>query len=136
MDIKNVPQDDSTTYAKMQKAIYASGEDGKLGTVSSTGWDVEELVTQQALDDIDENTKEAYEEVRSGAKSTLYFHMYESRMDLIILAQSTGFFQWSIKRDFKPEVFERISEKRVLKYCDALGKSLELIKKLPENLYE
>ncbi len=136
MDVKSVPQDDSTTYAKMQKAIYASGEDGKLSTVSSTGWDVEELVTQQALDDIDENTKEAYEEVKSGAKSTLYYHMYEARMDLIILAQSTGFFQWSIKRDFKPEVFEKISDKRALKYCDALGKSLETIKKLPENLYE
>ncbi|RLA74951.1 MAG: hypothetical protein DRG78_20945 [Epsilonproteobacteria bacterium] len=136
MDINSVPQDDSTTYAKMQKAIYASSDDGKLETVSSTGWEVEELVTQQALDDIEDSVKEAYELVKSGEMSPLYYHMYEARMDLIILAQSTGFFQWTIKRDFKPDLFAKISEKRLLEYCDALGKSLETIKKLPEISYE
>ncbi len=132
MDINSVPQDDSTTYAKMQKAIYAHDEDGKLQTVSSTGWEVEELVTSQALDEIDENIKEAYEEVEAGDKSTLYFHMYAQRMDLIILAQSTGFFQWTIKKDFKPSVFDKISEKRLLTYCDVLGKTIDEIKTLPK----
>ena len=132
MDINSVPQDDSTTYAKMQKAIYATDKDGKLDTVSSSGWDVEELVTTQALDEIDENIKEAYEKVRDGKMSTLYYHMYAQRMDLVILAQSTGFFQWTIKKDFKPQTFFKISEKRLLTYCDVLGKSLEEIKILPK----
>ncbi len=132
MDANSVPQDDSTTYAKMQKAIYATDDDGKLKTVSSSGWDVEELVTTQALDDIDQSIKEAYEEVKTGKKSTLYFHMYERRMDLTILSQSTGFFKWTIKRDFKPDVFTSLNEKRVLVYCDVLGKTLDEIYKLPE----
>ncbi len=136
MDINSVPQDDSTTYAKMKKAIYATGEDGKLETVSSTGWEVEELVTQQALDEIDESVRDAYKEVKSGKMSPLYYHMFESRMDLVILAQSTGFFQWTIKKDFKPDVFNKISEKRLLVYCDVLGKTLDEVKQLPEALYE
>ncbi len=136
MDLKSVPQDESSTYAKMHKTIYAHDEDGKMQTATSTGWSVEETVTRQALDDIDENTKEALEAVLSGEKSTLFYHMYEARMDLVILAQSTGFFQWTIKKDFNPKTFEVISEKRLLAYCDALGKTPQELKELPEELNE
>jgi len=132
MDINSVPQDDSSTYASMKKAIYATDTDGKLTSVASTGWDVEEIATKMALDDIDESTKEAYEEVKSGRKSPLYYHMYVARMDLLVLAQSTGFFQWSIKRHFKPEVFKALSEKKLLEYCDVLGITIDEIKVLPE----
>jgi ssDNA-specific exonuclease RecJ len=132
MDINSVPQDNSTTYANMKKALYAQDKDGKLKTVSSSGWEVEELVTTQALEDIDNSIKEAYELVKSGKYSTLYYHMYASRMDLLVLSQSTGFFQWTIKRDFKPEIFGKIKEKRLSQYCDVLGVSLDDIKVLPK----
>ncbi|MCD6433094.1 MAG: hypothetical protein J7L21_03550 [Sulfurimonas sp.] len=133
MDINSVPQDDSTTYAKMKKAIYAHDEDGKLQTVASTGWDIEEIVTQQAVDDIEDSIKDAYEEVKSGEKSPLYYHMFAARMDLLVLAQSTGFFQWTIKKHFKPTVFAKLSDKKLLEYCDVLGVSLDEIKKLPQG---
>jgi len=132
MDINSVPQDESSTYASMKKAIYASDEEGKLTSVASSGWDVEEIATKMALDDIDESIKEAYEEVKAGKKSPLYYHMYASRMDLLVLSQSSGFFQWSIKRHFKPEVFSKLSEKKLLEYCDVLGITLDEIKVLPE----
>ncbi len=132
MKIKNVPQDNSSTYGKMKKAIYASLEDGTIKSIGSSGWEVEEVVTRQAIDELEENKKEAYKKVKSGEKSPLYFYMYELRMDLAVLSQSTGFFKWSIKRDFKPEVFAKISEKRLLVYCDVLGKTLEEIKTLPK----
>jgi len=132
MKIKNVPQDNSSTYGKMKKAIYASLEDGTIKSISSSGWEVEEVVTRQAIDELEENKKEAYAKVKSGEKSPLYFYMYELRMDLAVLSQSTGFFKWSIKRDFKPEVFAKISKKRLLVYCDVLGKTLEEIKTLPK----
>jgi hypothetical protein len=35
-------------------------------------------------------------------------------MDLALLSQTTGFFQWTIKRDFKIEKFTKISKKRAL----------------------
>jgi len=132
MDIKSVPQDNSSTYASMKKAIYATDEDGKLQSVASTGWDVEEIATKMALEDIDESVKKAYADVKSGKKSPLYYHMFASRMDLAVLAQSTGFFQWSIKRHFKPEVFGRLSDKKLLEYCDVLDITLDEIKVLPK----
>lgn len=136
MDINSVPQDDSRTYAKMKKAIYASGEDGKMQAVGSTGWEVEEIATTAALDDIQNHIVQAYKEVKAGNKSPLYFHMYDARMDLVVLAQSTGFFQWTIKRDFNPDKFFKIDEKRLLEYCDVLGKTIVEIRILPELEYE
>ncbi|RRS30015.1 MAG: hypothetical protein P794_09370 [Epsilonproteobacteria bacterium (ex Lamellibrachia satsuma)] len=133
MDINSVPQDDSTTYASMKKAIYAAGKNGKMQTVGSSGWDVEEIATKAALDEIENSIQNAYEEVKFKKKSPLYYHMYDARMDLLVLAQSTGFFQWTIKRHFKPEVFAKLSEKKLLEYCDVLGKTLDEIKTIPED---
>ena len=133
MYINSVPQDNSETYANMKKAIYAKNEKGKMQTVGSTGWDVEEIATKAALEDIEKSIHDAYEEVRAGRKSPLYYHMYDARMDLLVLAQSTGFFQWTIKRHFKPEIFEKLSEQKLLEYCDVLGKTADEIKTIPED---
>lgn len=133
MDTKSVPQDNSSTYAKMKKAIYAKAENGKVQSVSSSGWVVEETVTRQALDDIEEKIKEAYFKVKEGKYSPLYFYMYKQRMDLCLLSQATGFFQWSIKRDFNPKRFMKIKTTRLLVYCDVLGIEEEEIKRLPHE---
>ena len=133
MDINSVPQDNSETYANMKKAIYARDKDGKMQTVGSTGWEVEEIATKAALEDIEKSIQDAYEEVKAGRRSTLYYHMYDARMDLLVLAQSTGFFQWTIKRHFKPEIFKNLNEKKLLEYCDVLGKTLDEIKIIPKD---
>ncbi len=133
MDLNSVPQDNSSTYGEMKKAIYASDEDGNIRSIGSSGWDAEEIVTKLAIDELENSKLEAYKEVKAGKKSPLYYYMFEQRMDLSVLSQSTGFFKWSIKRDFKPEIFKNISQKRLLVYCDVLGKQLEEIKELPKD---
>jgi len=136
MDINSVPQDNSSTYSNNKKAIYAKDEDGSVKVVGSSGWEAEETVTKQALYDLENMAQEAYCQVKSGNKSPLYYHMYSIRMDLQVLCESTGFFKWSIKRDFKPSVFTKISEKRLSVYSEAMGKTNEELKKLPEENYE
>ena len=133
MDINAVPQDDSSTYSNNKKAIYARDEEGNVSVVGSSGWEAEETVTKQALRDLEEHAKEAYEEVKRGEKSPLYFHMYKIRMDLQVLADSTGFFKWTIKKDFEPKKFENINEKRLAVYADAMGISEEDLKVLPHK---
>ena len=133
MDINAVPQDDSSTYSNNKKAIYARDAQGNVGVVGSSGWEAEETVTKQALSDLQEHAQEAYEEVKLGRKSPLYFHMYNIRMDLQVLADSTGFFKWTIKKDFEPKKFENISEKRLAVYVDAMGISKEDLKVLPNE---
>jgi len=132
MDINNVPQDNSSTYSNNKKAIYASDENGSVQVVGSTGWEPEEIVTKQALEDLLQSALDAYEEVKNGNKSTLYFHMYDIRMDLQVLADSTGFFKWTIKKDFNPNTFQKIKQKRLNIYAEAMGKSTNELTVLPE----
>lgn len=136
MDINSVPQDNSSTYANNKKAIYARDEDGSVKVVGSSGWSAEEAVTKQALEDLQEHAAQAYCEVKNGLKAPLYYHMYAIRMDLQVLADSTGFFKWTIRRDFKPEVFAKISKKRLAGYAEAMGKTSEELKVLEEKNYE
>jgi len=136
MDIKSVPQDDSSTYANNKKAIYAKDENGEVKVVGSSGWEAEETVTKQALHDLEQSAKDAYCEVKKGLKSPLYYHMFAVRMDLQVLADSTGFFKWTIKRDFDPKRYENINENRLAVYAEAMGRTIEELKKLEELDYE
>ena len=131
MKIDHVPQDDILTYAGMEKVIYATDEDGHYGTVASTGWSIEEEVTRQALFELKRLTDTAYDEAIKGEASPLFYHMYANRMDIQILSQTTGLFQWRIKRHFKPETFAKLNDQLLARYGDALGLSTEELKSLP-----
>lgn len=133
MDIKNVPQDHISTYAENKKAIYATDEKGRYGVVASSGWDVEEEATKQALEELQHQADTAYAEVKAGRRSTLYYHMYAQRMDPVVLSQSVGMFQWRVKRHFKPAVFAGLPEKVLARYSEALGVTVEELKKLPHK---
>ncbi|EHP29909.1 hypothetical protein SMGD1_1385 [Sulfurimonas gotlandica GD1] len=136
MDINSVPQDDSSTYANNKKAIYAKSENGEIKVVGSTGWNVEETVTKQALEDLEHSAHTAYCEVKKGIKSPLYYYMYKERMDLQLLHETTSFFKWTIRRDFRPEIFKKISNKRLSVYADALGKTIEELQVLEDIDYD
>jgi hypothetical protein len=129
----NVPQDNISTYAKNKKAIYATDETGRYGIVASSGWEVEEEATKQALKELERQAREAYEAVRAGEASPLFYHMYARRMDLQVLAESTGFFKWRIRRHFIPSVFAKLSDKVLERYADALGIAVDALKVLPQR---
>jgi hypothetical protein len=42
-------------------------------------------------------------------------------MDIALLSQTTGFFQWTIKRDFEVNRFAKISPKRAEVYASVMG---------------
>jgi len=131
MNINNVPQDKISTYSNNKKAMYALNEKGEYEIISSSGWDVEEEATIQALQELKRLAREAYEEVQRGEKSPLYYHMFEQRMELLVLSQAIGMFQWRVKRHFKPSVFKKLSSSMLEKYSEALGLSVTDLQKLP-----
>lgn len=131
MDIKQVPQDDISTYANNKKAIYATDENGEYQVVSSSGWEVEGEATLQALNALNTLAQDAYQAVSAGFKSPLYYHMYAQRMDVCVLAQSVGTFQWRVKRHLSPKIFNKLSDKWLNRYADALGLSVATLKTLP-----
>ncbi len=125
MKIDEVPQEQNKTLDGVRKAVYAIGGDGRYTTVASNGWSAEEIVTTQAVEEFERLAKLAYIEAEKGLSSPLAFHMYANRMDIALLSQTTGFFKWTIKRDFKVSTFKKISEKRLQTYADVMGIKVE-----------
>jgi len=124
-----VPQEGNSTLGGHRKAMYARGTDGKLHIVQSAGWEVEEIVTKQAVDDLLRLTEEARQRVLAGLTSPLEYHMYRVRMDVPLLAQASGIWQWRIRRHFRPAVFAGLSASLLTTYADAMGMTVDQLKK-------
>ena len=124
-----VPQEGNSTLGGHRKAMYARGEDGKLHIVQSAGWEVEEIVTRQAVDDLLRLTEEARQRVLAGQTSALEYHMYRVRMDVPLLSQASGIWQWRIRRHFRPAIFAGLSASLLATYADAMGMAVEQLKK-------
>ena len=118
---RDVPQEGNATLAGYRKAVYAVADDGKVRLVPSRGWEVEEIVTRQAIDDLARLAREARERCRAGLTSPLEFHMYNARMDVALLSQTTGVWRWRIRRHFRPRVFSSLSKEIRQRYAEALG---------------
>ena len=116
-----VPQEGNAVLEGHRKAVYAVGADGKLRMVESRGWEVEEVVTRQAIEDLERRAEDARRRFRSGETSPLEYHMYRARMDVPLLAQVTGLWQWRIRRHFRPKIFAGLSVQLRQRYADALG---------------
>lgn len=129
----DIPQQDSGLLGGETKGIYAVNEHGKLEMAQTAGWEVESIVLQQALDEIDRVAQDALERVKKGKTSTLEFHMYAQRMDLPMLAQAVGRFQWQVKRHFKPEIFAILNESDLELYADIMDISVATLKQIPNN---
>ena len=124
-----VPQEGNSTLGGHRKAMYARGADGKLHIVQSAGWEVEEIVTKQAVDDLLRLTENARQRVLAGQTSPLEYHMYRVRMDVPLLSQASGIWQWRIRRHFRPAIFAGLSASLLATYADAMGMTVEQLKK-------
>jgi hypothetical protein len=126
-----VPQDRNAAFAGGRKAMYAVDEHGRYTIVPSTGWEVEEAVTLQAVEALRRLAEDAKARHRAGIASPLEYHMYHQRMDLDLLAQATGLWRWRIRRHFRPAVFARLPRKLLERYATALGIAVEELGRIP-----
>ena len=126
---REVPQEGNRSLAGHRKAVYAVADDGKLRLVPSRGWEVEEIVTRQAVEDLERRAEEARARVLAGQSSPLEYHMYRARMDLELLSQSTGLWRWRVRRHLRPAAFARLPLALRRRYAEALGVSVEALGK-------
>lgn len=129
MKLEDIPQDDSKIFRGQKKVIYAT-RDGNYQSCTTTGWEAEEFATQQAVEELNQQTEQALQAVKNGEKSALYYLMYKYRFDEQSLAQATGFWQWQIRRHFKPEIWAKLSEKKLVVYAGVFGVSTNELKSL------
>jgi hypothetical protein len=132
MDEKQVPQDQSRTYGGHSKLLYAKTDGGGYKAVTSSGWEAEEAVTLAAVEELGRLAKSAWHAANDNVVSPLQYHMYTQRMDISLLSQVTGLFQWRIRRHFRPQVFTRLSDTLLERYGDALGIEVSALKQLPD----
>jgi len=124
---RDVPQEGNSTLAGNRKAVYAVADDGRLRLVPSRGWEVEEIVTRQAVEDLEQRAESALARARAGETSPLEYHMYRARMDVELLSQTTGLWRWRIRRHFNPAVFARLPLALRRRYAAALGIPVEAL---------
>lgn len=116
-----MPQEGNSTHAGLRRAVYARGADGKLALTPSRGWEVEEIVTLQAVKACDELAETARQRAKAGQASTLEYHMHRARMDVALLSQASGIWRWRVRWHLRPRVFARLSPALRQRYAAALG---------------
>jgi hypothetical protein len=131
MDVSEVPQEGNRTLGNHRKAVYAKDENGRIVLVASRGSEVDEAVTLQAIDRLQGFAQAARSRCLAGLTAPLEVWMWEKRMDVPLLAQVTGIWQWRIRRHFRPEVFAKLKPNVLQSYAQALGVEAEQLKSLP-----
>lgn len=128
MKKENVPQDMGALGKITKEVCYATDSSGKYVKELSSGWNVKTDALDVAWKDVDERIAKAREKVLNNEASPLLFFMEYRLMDLGILSDYTGFWKWQIKRHLDPEVFKRLSEKKLQKYAEAFNVKADDIK--------
>ena len=111
-----------------KEVCYATDSSGKYVTELSSGWDVKNGALDVAWKDVEERIAKAKQRVLNGEASPLLFFMEYRLMDTEILAGYSGFWQWQVKRHLKPDVFKKLSDKKLQKYADAFNVKVEDLK--------
>ena len=131
MNLESVPQEGNATLGGHRKAMYARDADGRIVLAASRGWEAEEIVTRHAVDSLAALADGARVRVAAGQASPLEYWMYACRMDVALLAQTSGFWQWRVRRHLRPDRFAALSMNHLQRYALALGVSADELRKLP-----
>jgi hypothetical protein len=125
-----IPQDLSALGKITKEVCYTTDGTGKYTTELSSGWDVKIEALNTAWGDIEKRIAAAKQKVLNNEASPIYFFMEYRLMDVSILADYTGFWQWQIKRHLKPIVFKGLSDKKLQKYAEAFNTTISDLKSM------
>lgn len=129
----HVPQDNAKAFMGLSKVLYAEDTDGRYVAAPCNGWEAEEIVLDQAIAEFERRATDAWQRARQGRGSALEYHMYRERMDVVLLAQSTGYFKWRVRRHLRAGAFAALPARRRQRYAEALGKSAPELDTLPDQ---
>jgi hypothetical protein len=128
MKKEDTPQDPSALVGVTRDVCYVKDENGKYTTDLSIGWDIKKQALDNAWQDIHDRIAEAALLVKTEKKSPIYYFMELRLMDLSVLSGYTGFWQFTIKRHFKPNIFKTLNDKVLLRYSQAFDISVDELK--------
>jgi hypothetical protein len=133
MKISDIPQDEIRTLQGVRKVLYAVDDLGDYTKAATSGWEVEEVVLNQVINDFEEKAKEAALQVKNRETSPIEYFMYRKWMDPLTLAQAMGLYRWQVKRHFKPTVFKKLGNDILTEYARIFGISVEALRNFPKE---
>lgn len=128
-----VPQQNAKAFMGHSKILYAVDDQGRYVQAPCNGWEAEEIVLDQAIAEYQRLATDAWQRAREGTASALEYHMYRERMDLVLLAQSTGLRKWRVRRHLRRGAFQKLPAACRQLYAAALGKTPEQLDHLPDQ---
>ncbi len=132
MKVEEVPQDRGMiTEEHGCEVCYAVNSNGIYTLSKSAGWEVKNIVNDQAWSLILEETKKAHRMVLTGTLSPLAYHAARNQMDVSLLACYVQIAKWRVKRHYKPNVFNRLNDGMLGKYAAIFNVSIQELKQVP-----
>ena len=125
---EELPQDESALGKVTRELCYVKNSEGKYTTDLSLGWEVKVKALDNAWDNIKDRIEEARVAVQKGEKSPVFYFMELRLMDLAVLSGYTGFWIFTIKKHFKPKVFQSLSDRKLSIYAKAFEVSVDELK--------
>jgi hypothetical protein len=128
MKLSEVPQDNIKTLQGERKALYAVDEQGRYVQTTTRGWEVEEIVLHQVINDFEDLARQAAVRVRQQDTSPIEYFMLKSWMDPLTLAQAMGLYCWQVRRHFKPGVFKKLKDETIREYARIFRVSVDAVR--------
>jgi hypothetical protein len=94
---------------------------------------VEKEATEQALLALEAQVECMRQDVLKGRRSTLAYHMGARQMTPGLLAAHVGIATWRVKRHLKPQVFAKLDEGLLQRYCECLDLTPEQLNQVPDT---
>lgn len=133
MKKEDIPQDKGALGKFTREVSYAVDEQGNYITGLSEGWDVKIKALDVAWRDIEQKVNNARIKVQHHEASPILYYMELKLMNLQVLSDYTGFWQWQIKRHLKPKIFEKLSDKKLQRYANVFEVSVDDLKNVNWN---
>ncbi len=130
MKVNEVPHDAGKLEGE-KELCYAENADGRYVAVQSEGWEAKNIALDQAWDYIQQQIKEALQDIRQGRVSPLAYYMACNQMDIPLLAQYSGFSKRTIKKHLKPGKFNQLDEEALQRYASLFNIPADQLKHIP-----
>ncbi|MCF8257287.1 MAG: hypothetical protein K9J06_07020 [Flavobacteriales bacterium] len=119
MKKEDVPQDDGKLLeGKFRVVKYAVDDEGHFDKVGSVGWEPENVVMEQAWDDINQRVESARQKFLRGESSPLRFHMEKNLMDIGMLSSYMDMTRLRVWWHMRPAAFSKLSASTLQRYAD------------------
>ncbi|MEO5977663.1 MAG: hypothetical protein ABIS36_14250 [Chryseolinea sp.] len=118
MNKEQVPQDqENLNEGKLAKLYYATDDKGHYVKVNSIGWEPETVAMQQAWDVVNDEVKDAIDQVKAGKASPLLYFIKKNIMTHAMVASYAGTFGFMVRLHCIPLFFNKLSKSSLSKYA-------------------